>query len=452
MEKPTFSPPQNGASQLSRRNFLKNAAAALATAAVFPALVPARALGRDGNVAPSNRVALGVLGMQQGWDSFRNCLSFDDVQGAALCDVDSERLNGRLREAHGRPNGRGAKGYHDFRDMFANGKLDAVILAAPDHWHGIMCVAAARAGLDIYGEKPLAHTLKEGRAIVEAVKQHGRIWQTGMWQRSTDNFYRAVSLVRSGRIGKVNRVKVGTLGDFGNPAQPPRYATVIRPQDRGSFGKPPANLDYEMWVGPAQWQEYNPRITHYNWRWVLNFGGGNLLDWVSHHLDIAHWGMDFDRTGPAKVTGSARFATNAPWDAPRDYKYECTYATGEVITVDSSDGATWYGENGQWIYVTRGRLRASDPSILAYDPKPEEISGVYRSRNHWRNFIDCIKARRETITPAETAHRTASVGHLGLVAAITGRTLNWDPVAEVIKDDPGANALLHPVYRSPWAL
>jgi predicted dehydrogenase len=315
-----------------------------------------------------------------------------------------------------------------------------------------MCVAAARAGLDIYGEKPIAHTLKEGRAIANAVAQHGRIWQTGMWQRSTKNFLQAVQLVRSGRIGKVARVEVGTLGDFGNPTEPPRYAAVTRAKDRGSLGKPPSNLDYDLWLGPAQLQEYDPRIIHYNWRWVLNFGGGNLLDWVSHHLDIAHWGMDFDRTGPVKVTGSANFATENPWDAPRTYKYECTYANGAVISVDSSNGTKFFGENGQWIYVTRGKINASDPSILQYDPRPEEIKDVYVSPNHWRNFIDCVKSRRETITPAETGHRTASVGHLGLIAALTGHTLHWDPVTETLKDDPGASALLQPVYRSPWTL
>ena len=431
---------------------MRNASVVLATSVAFPSFIPARALGRDGQVAPSNRVALGVVGMQQGWDSFQNCLSFKDVQGVALCDVDSERLAGRLRETHNRSNGKGAKAYEDFREMISGAGLDAVILAAPDHWHGIMGVTAARAGLDIYGEKPLAHTLVEGRAIADAVKRHGRVWQTGMWQRSTGNFRRAVQLVRSGLIGKVNRVRVGTLGDFGNPQKPPRYATVIAPKDRGSLGKPPSNLNYDLWLGPAQWQEYDPRIIHYNWRWVLNFGGGNLLDWVSHHLDIAHWAMNFDSTGPVKVTGKADFASTPPWDAPRTYEYVCTYPNGEVITVDSSDGITFYGEKDQWIYVTRGKLRASAPSILQYMPTNEEVCDVYVSHNHWRNFIDCVKSRGVTITPAETAHRTASVGHLGLVAALTGRTIRWDPEAETIKDDPGATQLLVPVYRSPWIL
>ncbi|MDR1816677.1 MAG: Gfo/Idh/MocA family oxidoreductase [Puniceicoccales bacterium] len=454
-------PSSASAGAVSRRRFLKNSAAALAGGALvspllsaFPQLAPASALGRDGTVAPSNRVAIGVLGMQQGWDSFRNCLSFKDVEGVALCDVDAQRLERRLQETRSRANGRSAKGWRDFREMFAKAGLDGVILAAPDHWHGVMCVAAARAGIDIYGEKPLAHTLREGRAIVDAVRRHGRVWQTGMWQRSTGNFTRAVQLVRSGRIGKVKRVHVGTGGDFGNPSGVPRYADVTRGAavDRGTIGKPPAHLDYEMWVGPAPWFDYDPRVTHYHWRWVLNFGGGNLLDWVSHHVDIALWGLDFDRTAPVKVTGSANFATNPPWDAPRTYNYELNYADGTVVTVDSTMGAKWFGENGQWIFVNRGQLTASDKSILAYNPPAEAVAGVYVSRNHWRNWIDCIKTRRETITPAETAHNTATAGHLGLTAAITGRTIRWDAATETIPDDPAADALLTPTIRAPWSL
>lgn len=438
----------------SRRRFLRNATAATAAAAFFPALVPASALGRDGSrPAPSNRVAIGVLGLQQGWESFYNSTAFADVEGVALCDLDSERLEFRLGEARRRRNCSSVRGYRDYREFLDDGRLDAVILAAPDHWHGVMCVAAARKGLDIYGEKPLARTLKEGRAIVEAVKQHGRVWQTGMWQRSKRDFLRAVQIVRSGRIGKIKRAHVGTLGFWGNhPENARNYAKVVESKFKGSVGKPPPNIDYDMWVGPAQWMEYHPHVVHYNWRWVLNFGGGNLLDWVSHYFDIAQWGLNFDNTGPVKISGKADFATTPPWDAPKNYRYDCTYADGTVVTVDSSYGTKWYGEDGQWIYVSRERLEASDKSILECSLPEESIRDVYVSHNHWRNWIDCIKTRGETITPVETAHRTASVGHLGLIAVTTGRTIHWDPVSETIKDDPLATAMLSPVYRAPYGI
>ncbi|MDR2512382.1 MAG: Gfo/Idh/MocA family oxidoreductase [Puniceicoccales bacterium] len=426
--------------KVSRRDFLKHTSMALAAGVVFPSLIPASALGRDGTTAPSNRIALGVVGLIQGWDGFDKCLNAQGVEGVGVCDVNAERLNGRLSETRRRANGKSAKGYRDFRDMFANAKLDAVVLGAPDHWHGIMAVAAARAGLDIYGEKPLAHTLAEGRAIVDAVKRHGRIWQTGSWQRSGDKFRKAVNIVRNGLIGKLVRVEAGTLGAFTRASSQP-----------ASFDKPPAHIDYDMWVGPAQWLPYDTRIVDFNWRWNLNFGGGNLMDWVGHHVDIAHWGMDKDHTGPVSVRPVyAKWATDYPYNAQRSYTYECTYADGLVMKVTSNSGTKFIGEKG-WVFVDRNRLDASSKSLLSFEPGTSDYR-AYNSRGHWNNFIDCVKTRKETITPAETAHRSASVGHLGHIALTTGRTIHWDPETETIKDDPGASEMLKPIYRSPWVL
>jgi predicted dehydrogenase len=429
----------------SRRTFLKNTAAALAAGAIFPALIPARALGRDPSVvAPSNRTALGVVGMQQGWgDGFIKSVDRrkNVVEAVALCDVDAQKLNHRLNETRKRENGKSVKGYKDWRDMFENAGLDAVVLGAPDHWHGLMGVAAARKGLHIYGEKPLAHTLREGRAIADAVKQHGVIWQTGSWQRSTKNFYRAVELVRNGRIGKLTRVEVGTHGDFGVPKK----------GVPGDYGKPPKHLDYEMWVGPAQFTPYDSRALHWNWRWVLNTGGGNLMDWVGHHVDIAHWGMNKDNTGPVKIRPVKAQFGETIYDAERTYEYECTYADGLVMVVNSSSGTKFIGEDGKWIYVNRGKLSASNPAIL------DEVIGAneyhpYYSEHHATTFIDCLRSGRETNTPAETAHRSASVGHLGHIALTLNRTIEWDPAAEIIKNDPAANAMLEPHFRGPWVL
>ena len=428
------------ASGLSRRGFLQKAGLALAAGITAPAFIPASALGRDGHTAPSNRIALGVVGLVQGWDGFYKCARGTGVEAVGLCDVNAKRLEGRLREARGWHNGKSAKGYRDFREMFASAKLDAVVLGAPDHWHGIMAVAAARAGLDIYGEKPLAHTLSEGRAIVEAVKQHGRIWQTGSWQRSGGEFRKAINIVRNGLIGKITRVEAGTLGDFRRSSSQP-----------ADFGKPPAHLDYDMWVGPAQWIPYDSRIIDFHWRWNLNFGGGNLMDWVGHHVDIAQWGINRDHTGPVQIKGiKAKWANDYPYDAQRTYEYECTYADGLVMRVNSGHGTKFFGEDGKWVYVNRGHIDARPKSLLNFVPGPGDFQAY--DRNHWLNFIDCVRTREQTIAPVETAHRSASVGHLGHIALLTGRTLQWDPETETIKDDPTASALLKPVYRSPWVL
>ncbi|MDR0535395.1 MAG: Gfo/Idh/MocA family oxidoreductase [Puniceicoccales bacterium] len=432
---------------MSRRIFLRNTGLAIAAGAVFPNLVPARAMGRDGGVAPSNRLTMGLVGTGQGWSDMQGFLAHKDVQATAICDVDSNEARRIARAVDARYRTNGTRAYQDFREMFAKEKLDTVIIAPPDHWHAIIAIAAARAGVDIYGEKPLAHTLVEGRAIANAVKQHGRVWQTGSWQRSGSAFYRAVSLVRAGVIGRVSHVKVGTLATQNGFSR-----SLGTKPDPELIGKPPAHLDYDLWLGPAAHMEYDPRFVKYNWRWILNFGGGNLMDWVGHHVDIAQWGLDFDETGPAKITGKAEFSTKLPWDAPTKYEYECTYANGQVIQVNSgfADGTRFIGEDGRHIYVTRGRLTASKGVLetkIGSDAKT-----TYQSLDHNRNFLDCVKSRRTTITPVETAHRAASVGHLGQIACLTGRAIHWDPVTETIANDPAATALLSPVYRRPWVL
>ncbi|MDR1497995.1 MAG: Gfo/Idh/MocA family oxidoreductase [Puniceicoccales bacterium] len=432
----------------SRRRFLQKAGMALVAGAAFPTLIPARALGKDGSVAPSNRLTMGVIGTGQGWSDLQGFLGHRDVQAVAVCDVDGNERRRVANAIDGRYRTKGTKVFADFREMFDKANLDTVIVAPPDHWHAIIAIAAARSGIDIYGEKPLAHTLVEGRAIVNAVKQHGRVWQTGSWQRSQHNFFRAAELVRQGAIGKISHVQVGTLGTQNGFA-----ASLSSTPNHDRIGKPPSHIDYDFWVGPSAWMEYDPRFSRYHWRWILNFGGGNLMDWVGHHVDIAHWALDFDDTGPAKISGTASYSTRKPWDAETTYHYQCTYANGQVIKVGSSypSGTKFYGENGQWIYVDRGRLSASDSGILNIPPDPA-LPQLYRSQDHNRNFIDCVKNRGQTITHVESAHRSASVGHLGHIAVKTGRTINWDPVSETIKDDPSATAMLSPVYRAPWVL
>ncbi|MDR3229244.1 MAG: hypothetical protein LBT53_07540, partial [Puniceicoccales bacterium] len=219
-----------------------------------------------------------------------------------------------------------------------------------------------------------------------------------------------------------------------------------------NYGKPPSHLDYDLYVGPAEWHDYDPRVVHYNWRWTLHFGGGNLMDWVGHHVDIAHWGAGKDNTGPVKVEPvSVDYSTDGVFDAERNYHYRATYADGLIIEVNSSSGTKFIGEDGRWLYVNRGRLDANPKSVL-----DEVIGGneyhPYRSNHHQSNFVECIRSRNETITPAETAHRSASVGHLGHIALQLGRAIHFDPVTETIKNDAAADALLYPTYRTGWSL
>lgn len=428
------------AMRVNRRTFLRLGSAA----AAGPFLLPGRARGQDGRSAPSNRVTLGAIGLGwQGPGNLQRFLGLDDVQVVAVCDVDQNHLaraKAMVDEAHGNTD---CAVHTQFEELLARDDLDAVSIALPDHWHAIPAIAAAEAGLDIYGEKPLSRTLVEGRAICDAVRRHHRIWQTGSWQRSVANFHHAAELVRNGRIGKVTHVEVG-LGQG--------YTDYAETADQTEFGPPPPELDYDRWLGPAPDAPYCPARVHKNWRWIMDYGGGRIMDWVGHHLDIAHWGLGLDETGPISVEGTGTFPAAGLWNAPTDYDCACEYEGGVTIRISSAcDGGTkWFGENG-WIHVNRNLLRAERTEVLHEVIGDDEIR-LYDSRDHYRNFIDCVKTRAETITPCEVAHRSASVGHLCLAAIYTGRKIRWDPKSETILDDPGAAAMLSPSYRAPWTL
>jgi predicted dehydrogenase len=228
----------------------------------------------------------------------------------------------------------------------------------------------------------------------------------------------------------------------------------------GTFGQetiepPPKELDYETWIGPAPWWPYCKARVHMNWRWNMDFGGGQLMDWVGHHLDIAHWGLGFDNTGPVEISGRGEFPTTGIYNSPTRYWVETLYADGTPIILaggypEIQSGTKWIGERG-WIWVDRGGFE-SQPGDLVNDViGPNEIR-LCRSRDHQQNFLDCVRSRALTIAPCETAHRSASVGHLGVIAIETGRKIRWDPVTETILEDPDAERLLSRSYRKPWHL
>ncbi len=429
---------------LGRRKFLKEAVAAAGAAVAFPAIVPSSARGADGAIAPSNRIVLGAIGIGwQGGVNLKDFLGKREVQVVAVCDVDQDHLDEAKRWADNTYGNKDCRAYRDFRELIGRGDLDAVSLGLPDHWHAVPAIAAARAGLDIYSEKPLAYSLREGRSICEAVRRYARVWQTGSWQRSQENFHHACQLVRNGRLGKVHRVEVGLPGGFYDFAGTAGQETP---------GPAPEVLDYDFWLGPAPTAPYCPARVHKNWRWNLDYGGGQMMDWVGHHLDIAHWGLGLDYAGPVEIEGQGTFPAEGLWNAATEYKVTCKYADGLEIILGSSftGGATWYGEEG-WINVDRGRLDAEPKEVLKEVIRPGEIH-LCKSRDHVQNFLDCIRSRRLTIAPCEVAHRSASVGHLGQIAILTGRKLKWDPDKEEINDDPGATALLGRPYREPWHL
>jgi predicted dehydrogenase len=430
-----------------RRDFLKRAPLAIAGAAAFPTIVKASVLGRGGAVPPSDRIVMAGIGFgMQGPGNMQNFLGKPEVQWVAVCDLDDALLNKARDTVNNKYGNQDCATYKDFRKLFARADLDAVSIAVPDHWHAILAIEAVRAGFDVYGEKPFTHSLREGRALVNAVSRYGRVWQTGSWQRSEDNFYRACELVRNGRIGKVLRVEVGL---------PAGHTDFARTFGQEKIENPPANFDYETWLGPAPAWPYCKARVHMNWRWNMDFGGGQLMDWIGHHLDIAHWGMDYERTGPVEISGTGVFPTKGIYNSPTRYWVDAVYADGTPFVIaggypEIQSGTKWIGEHG-WVWVDRGGLE-SQPAQLVNDVIGPDEKKIYHSRDHFQNFLDCVRSRALTIAPAEVAHRSASVGHLGVIAIETGRKIKWDPATETIIGDPGAERLLSREYRKPYQL
>jgi len=320
--------------KISRRQFIKRSAVTAAGIAGFPYLVGSSALGQAGRPAPSERIVLGCIGMGgQGTGNMRGFLGKKEVQVVAVCDVDKEHRERAKKFVDEKYGNSDCKMYLDFREVIERKDIDALSLALPDQWHSIPAVMGARAGKDFYAEKPLARTIREGRAMCEAVKRYGGIWQTGSQQRSGGNFHRACELVRNGRIGKVHKVEVGLPtggGSDNNPVQPV-----------------PEGLDWDFWLGPAPWVPFRG-VYHWNWRWIMDYSGGQLTDWAGHHIDIAHWGLGLDRTGPVEIEGKGVYPKDGMYDAPTEYKFTCKYANGIIMTVANNkqipQGTKWYGE------------------------------------------------------------------------------------------------------------
>ncbi|RPH36629.1 gfo/Idh/MocA family oxidoreductase, partial [bacterium] len=298
---------------VNRREFLRKAAVAAVGAAGLPLFIPARALGRDGNTAPSDRITIGCIGVGgMGTANMTSFLTKRDAQVVAICDVDAAHRNAAVDAVNAKYGSKDCAQFEYFKELIALRELDAVSIAVPDQWHAVIAVSAAAAGLDIYGEKPLAYTISEGRAIVDAVKRYARVWQTGSWQRSQRHFRYGCELVRNGRIGKVHTVRVGLP-----------YGNSIADMGGYQITKPPAGFNYDMWLGPAPWAPFCPNRCHWNFRWISDYSGGQLTDWAGHHCDIANWGMNTERSAPVEIEGKAEFpaAKDGLFDTAEGYRF-----------------------------------------------------------------------------------------------------------------------------------
>ncbi len=428
-----------------RRSFLKNSAVASAGALILPQIIPSTALGMGGKLAPSNRLVMGAIGTgSQGKSNMRDFLKLNkEVQFVALCDVDTNNMQQAKTLADAAYANNDCRTYGDFREFLEKEKLDAVCIALPDHWHGIIYTAAVEKKLNVYGEKPICRTIRDGQTIVKAVQKNKITWQTGSWQRSNANFHRGAELAINGRIGKIKSIEVGLPNGNRGIGTPPIQDV-------------PKELNWDMWLGPAPKVAYRG-VSHWNWRWILDYSGGQLTDWAGHHIDIANWGAGLEHTGPVEISGEGVYPREGIYNVPVEYDFLCKYANGIEMRVcnaarlEKGMGTTWYGDKG-WIHVDRGDvLMASDPKILDEVIGEKEIH-LIKSDNHWQNFVDCVRSGEKTIAPIEVSYRAISVALLGEIAMQTGQKIQWDPEKEEIIGNPMAARLLDHPYRQPWQL
>ena len=423
----------------SRRKFVKQSLQAAAAFTIIPRFV----MGR-GYLAPSDKINLGYIGTGKQSKSLVN--SFKDIaQAVAGSDVDKQKLAAFQKiveknnaEATQKQDYKGFKGYADFRELLQRKDIDAVVIATPDHWHAVMAIMAANAGKHVYCEKPMAHSVVEGRAMVDAMKKNKVVLQVGSMQRSWDKFRTAVDLVRNGYIGRVNEVLVN-VGD-------PAIAFDLQ-------GLPkPEYLDWEGWVGPAPMRPYHTELSppvekdvFPNWRNYKEYGGGILSDWGAHMFDIAQWGLDMDSTGPVKFI--------PPTDPNAKRGLVMVYENGIVMKHEDFGrnwGVRFKGELGN-LDVSRGFLD-SNPANIAKATLKADMPRVYNSTNHYQDWLDCIKSGKQPICDVETGHRSSSVCALANIAYWMKRPLDWDPKKEQFKKDDEANALLKPAFRGDWKL
>ena len=439
----------NAPRSFTRRSFLKTAI----IAGSAPLILRSSLFAVD--AAPRKQITLGFIGVgRQGNGLLHACLPRSDFRVLAVSDVDTTRRNlaqqtVEAEYANDTKSGtyHGCDAYDDFRDLLARKDIDAVVIATPDHWHALIAIAAANAGKDIYCEKPMAHTILEGRAMVKAVRAHQRILQVGSMQRSMGEFRAACELVRNGVLGKVTKVDAAVAG-------PPVFCDL--PEENMEPG-----LNWDLCLGPAPLRPYNsilsPRGMPQNfpeWRHYREYGGGGVCDWGAHHFDIVQWAFGYDESGPVEF-----FPAASP-DAQSGVRWR--YANGLEVTHQPVNGITFYGDKGK-IYVNRGQFQLwlggqlkaetmDDYSPLLKELLPANALRLYRSTNQITNWIKCMKSRQLPVCDVETGQRSATICNLVNLTYFHNQIIKWNPKKEKFVAGTGEAGWLTRDYRAPWKL
>ncbi|MEO8427579.1 MAG: Gfo/Idh/MocA family oxidoreductase [Verrucomicrobiota bacterium] len=433
----------------SRRDFLRRATFAAAATGIPPWFLTRTLDAAESAkpLSPNDKPGIALIGCGgRGRNDAKLAAEFGNV--VAVCDVDTKRA-GEASQQFGN-----AKVFGEFRKVLERDDVHAIINGTPDHWHTLINLAAMKAGKDVYSEKPLTLTIDEGRRVVAAARKSKRVFQTGSQQRSDARFRLACDLVRNGRLGKLKHIQVVLpVGQQGGP-----FATSPVPQE----------LDWNTWQGQVAVHDYVPERCHRTFRYWLDYSGGTMTDWGAHHHDIALWGAGYERSGPVSIEGKRLIEPiKGGYDAPSQYEVHYEYPNGVTQTTISTlrnnfDGSTakeqsqdlpehgvkFTGADG-WIFVTRGKIEASRPELLAESLTERKVE-LYVSNDHMGNFFDCIRSRKAPICDAEIGHRSVSVCHLGVLAIRLGRKLKWNPETEQFADDVQANTYLTREQRKPY--
>jgi len=436
----------------NRRSFLKHSLSTAVGSLILPTIIPSSALGLNGKIAPSDKINMGFIGVGgMGSGHVRRFLQYDDVQIRGICDVREEhrlRAKGMVDKKYGNDD---CFVENDFREFLANPEIDAVLIAVPDHWHALIGIEAARQHKDMYYEKPLTRYFNEGLAVRDAVNRYGVVFQHGTQQRSDARYRQAAELVRNERIGKLQKVIVGSAGYTQIPNQPEQEV--------------PAGLDYDMWLGPAPVVPYTKVRCTRHFTLIYDYSLGCISGaYGIHDIDSVQWALDADGSGPIEIEGSGRVAEDGLFDTILQWETLHKYENGvELIYTDhisarnkypqynlKSMGIVFIGSEG-WISVSRQSIDAQPKSVLSTVVGPDEVR-LPISNDHRRNFLDAVASRQQAMCPVEVALSSDAVCHQADIAIRLGRKLHWDPKEMQFKNDVMANSMLTGTMRSPWHL
>jgi predicted dehydrogenase len=433
--------------KMTRRNLLRRAGGIAAGAITFPYVVPSSSLGGAGSIAPSNRIVMGCIGVgSQGTYNMKAFLNLPAIRVVAVCDVFEDRHQKAKNLVDQHNGNKGCATFGDFRDLLAREDINAVTIVTQDHWHALIAVAAARAGKDMYCEKPTGVAVNEGKAMRDAVRRYGRIFQTGTQQRSDHKFRLACELARNGYLGKIHTVKVGAPG----PSYKRKYS---KPTTEEPI---PPGFDYDMYVGPAEMKPYNGgRWAWPDWYLIWDYCAGFIVNWGVHHLDIANWGCPAVGDESFEVECKGSYRNDGLTDNINDWRAEFTYSSGLRMTHSDTgnpnkQGCQFEGDKG-WVHVNRQGIWAEPASLLKVTIRPDEIS-LGDSTSHHADFLKAVQTRRDPIAPVEAGHKASYLGLVPEIACRLGAKLKWDAAKEQFVDDRRANQMLTRPMRSPWHL